>query len=697
MIPPRYAYLDATFGVNGYLAQGRAGYRPRAGQRAFAAAVDRALARRQALVAEAGTGTGKSIGYAVPASYYAATEGRNVVLVTANNALAEQLIEKDLPAIQKCVPWEFSFALLKGRNNFLCTDKYYERLAAKEARLIDDDGLMPDAKRQLPVVQAWAEACVEQGIEFEYGDVSDLPFEPLHAVWSQFSVTGEECRKDRCKYKDECFSNAAIGRARAANVIVTNYAMLYVHTQVYLQTGQDVVLPPFEVCVLDEAHKAADIARDHFGFRITHESLKRLGKGLRGKEDGIVNALDQSARRFFGVLRGIRYDPARYKAHLTPLYQDHEQQAWKDLRSALVRTARAYEDGIAYGSSSGRGEYEIYKERTERALANLVDALEVHEKGRKVHFLEEDDRKNFALVSKLVHAGDALNPGLWEKQSTFPIPKKSPDEEQTYESRPVTVIATSATLATAGGDFGFACHELGVPEIHEELIAESPFRWKEQCIFVVPDTMPEPTDATYPTAVCEHLERIIALAGGRTLGLFTSRKMLEMAHDHLVQPMRRQKITLLKQGTGPRIKLIEQFKADITSVLLGTESFWAGVDVPGEALSVVVMDRIPFPTPDDPIAAVLSETMENAFSQYNIPRAQTQFRQGFGRGVRSMECRCVVVCLDKRILTKKYGKQFLRSLPPVDKTIRIEDIVDWLRTKPAPVVEAPAEAAWDEL
>lgn len=695
-IPDPESYIDRTFCEGGYLAVAKGdSYSPRQGQIAFARAVDRAIVGKGHLIAEAGTGTGKSLSYSAPASYHAARTGNPVVIVTANNALTEQIVYKDLPLLQKAVPWEFSFALLKGRNNFACVDKYLgiEADLATNKKLFgnniaDQLGVSnPEERKQLPILYEWAKESYRGMAHGELGDKSELPFEPLHSLWSRFSVGSDECKRSKCQFKNSCFSNKANRIARQSLVVVTNYHMLFAHLRLYMDKGQDLILPPFHTVICDEAHKMPEIARDFFGFKITQGSIKRIERRLRGVAPELVGALERSKRLLFALLLGLRRDEKRYKARMKLNFLSAEVDAWQALKKAL---SAAHKRLVLMGDEEAS-----YAERTLEIIESLTDAFE-QQKGDRVFFLEEDNKREISICSKLIYASDILKPHLFGKIVAPPKDKDADECSDTdpaappEEPIPVSVICASATLATDGDNFEYMVGDMGMGP-HEELIAESPFDWENQCLFIVPTTMPVPSSTDeFKIAVADHVKRVIGLARGRTLALFTSNRVLNHTYDTVRDYCKDQGITLLKQGDEPRTKLIERFKSDISSVLLGTESFWAGVDVPGEALSVVVIDRIPFPTPDDPVLDMISEKDDGWFWKYSTPRAIIAFKQGFGRLIRSMECRGVVVCLDRRIIDKRYGKQFLRALPNVDKTTNLDAIVDWLEPPPAP-------PAWDEL
>lgn len=686
VIPPADAYLSATFDTGGYLSQAYSDYRPRPGQVAFARAVDEAIVGRKHLLAEAGTGVGKSYGYSVPATYHANLTQQPVVIVTSNNALSEQLVDKDLPLLQRILPWPFTFALLKGRSNFLCANRFKkfirERVGERESGSLD-----ATRRQHLTILTQWAHDTCAAGPNEESGDKSELPFEPGFELWKHFSVDAGECKKSRCPDKERCFPNTQQARARKALVIVTNYHMLYAHLMLEATKGAS-ILPRFGVLICDEGHRAAPIARDVGGFRFTQESVRRLARKVN---DPFLEAqAERAAGLFFHSMATLRRDRARYKAHLTGDFNTSEMHAWHALHdAALALSGRLTErlkelqelQGLADDPESGQGvgDAEILSERALDLVHHLKAVVNPELDERHVYFLEETDKGSVAVTAKLVHPGDLLRPLLFDR-----APRTNEDGEEVDAS--ITVVGTSATLATGDGNFDFIAHELGLQAgEYATLLAESPFDWRSQALFIVPDGMPDPNAPEFRDAVAAQMKAIFRLAGGRTLGLFTSRRMLDFVHDAVFRECRELNLTLIKQGDAPRGQLLQTFKTDITSVLLGTESFWAGVDVPGQALSVVVMDRLPFPSPDDPIAAALGARDDKSFFRYNVPVAIIQFKQGAGRAIRSMVCKAVIVCLDNRLLTKRYRSEFLRALPAsIGKTTRLEAITDWLPPAPAP-------------
>lgn len=672
-LPSSEQYIDATFGQGGYLAKRFASYGVRSGQLALTRKVDTALESGVHLIAEAGTGTGKSLAYLIPATYRASAAARRIVaartdpnvpeesedwssaqivVVTANIVLQEQLLNKDLPLLKEILPWDFSYALLKGRNNYICLSEYAERR---------ENGYTgthtPEDLEQIESINAWVEECRAAG---GYGDVSELNFTPSFNLWSQLSVGGDQCTGVKCLFREDCFSAKAFRSARSANIIVTNYHMLMAHLQVKQYTGGDYILPPFKTLICDEAHKLPDIARDSFGFKITFETIKRLARLLlRMGDQDLGSQLDYTGHAFFEALTAYR-NSSSYKTRIKePLEESTETyDPWKKLDQALEYAASAFHRQFVFNSDRSdqasvreAKKYERAEGRTSELRTQLRTLIQLTTSEENVYFIE-DDRGKTVVQSRPIHVGPILKRELFDKHN---------------------VIATSATLCV-GGEFDFIANEMGCAK-YDSIIADSPFTWEDQALLIIPDDLPEPNDAQFAEYVGEMVSEVIKRAGGRTLCLFTSNRVLNAAYER----NKNCGYTVLKQGDMPRGRLIKLFKEDVTSVLFGTESFWAGVDVPGEALSAVVIDRIPFPPPDDPIADAIAERDRAWFQNYSVPKAVIQIKQGFGRAIRATTDAAVVVILDKRLMTKRYGKTFLRSLPPVSLRSNMNAISSFLR------------------
>ena len=625
-------YLDTVFGPEGLLAARFPGYAPRSGQVALANNVDQAIRDSKHLLAEAPTGVGKSLAYSVPATYHAKHGKGRVLIVTANIALQEQLVKKDLPSLAEILPWKFKFALLKGIGNYLCLS---EMATSQKKGLIHSEG----AK----ALEAWAAVT-------QLGDKSELSFEPRSEDWMRFSTTSDDCDGQKCKFFDQCHAINAKRHANEADVIVTNYKLLFLHFKIYEATGLHLVIPEFGTAILDEGHKAVDIARDTFGFEISSGAIKWLAKKLAS--DAMVNELAGVRDQFFDDLSAYRRS-TKYKARLK---QKHPVKSAR-LTEMLGRMADAYGSAANALEARDREDPEIDKlrrraSRTEEIIGQVNAAMELD--GDDVYFIDEDEQK-VKLCSKPVSVAERLKLHIFS-------------EDKLAMVKSTTV--TSATLTT-NDSFAFAVKDFGV-EKPRLLVADSPFRWGDQVLLVTPeDGIPDdPNDPNFTRIAAEKCAQVITQARGRTLALFTSWKGLNAAYEQALKTGHR----ILKQGDMPRLQLIDEFKRDTHSVLLGVESFWAGVDVPGEALSCVFIDKLPFPHKEDPIADAMTERDREWFTNFSLPRAIIAFKQGFGRLIRTTSDRGVVVVLDPRITKKGYGWKFVSSLPKVRRSKKIEDI-----------------------
>jgi len=635
-------YIDEVFGPEGTLSKAFAGYEPRGGQIALARLIDKTIIDKRHLLSEAACGSGKSFAYCVPSIWHT-QNGLKVAIATANIALQEQLFTKDLPTLQKLLPWKFTYALIKGRSNFLCVSKWQnEQISSSlKTRKSKKD------REQYRSILSWAR-------KTSTGDVSELDFTPQPAIWHLFSSTSDECKGKDCKFYSDCLAEKAKEKASEADIFVTNYHLLFAHLQVRMASGKDIILPPFDIAICDEAHKMADIARDFFGFRVTEGSVRFASRLLgRLQMNDEYDQIDDLARTFFANLKRL-HKSKEYKVRFrSPPEIDHVSlcDALSHIRNKFLSA------GFALDSEHRDEKSSLMKAASAagKLVSNIRDAMTVADQDM-VYFLETNLNESIALVGKPIDVAPLLSEELFSKTHS--------------------VIATSATLAVDGG-FSHIAREIGALS-PLTLIVGSPFDFEKQTILVIPENMPEASDKSFPDAVAEAVYQVIGFADGRTLCLFTSYKNLEAAWLHV---MNVGGFRILKQGDRPRTTLIEEFRKDIGSVLMGTESFWTGVDVPGEALSCVVIDRLPFQTPDDPILDAISERDKDWFMSYSVPKAIIAFKQGFGRLLRRATDRGVVVVLDRRIVTKPYGKKFLASIPEVRKSKKLESIKKFLDNK----------------
>lgn len=650
------AYLELVFGRTGIFANRFAGYEPREGQIALARAVSKAIAERSKLFAEAPTGTGKSIGYAVPAIWHHVNEPTRptALIVTANIALQEQLVGKDLPMLRELLPWKFDFCLAKGRSNYVCLDRI------EHADEVASD--LPAFAMQIADVCAWSR-------ESQTGDVTELPFQPDGRMWMELSVTSDQCKHKKCPHFDRCFVEEAKRRMKACGVVVTNYHLFFADMVIRMMSETASILPNHTIAILDEGHKASDIARDFFGFKLSAGSLKRLVRDTNrtAREAGV--RLETRKLEDVEVFGQDLFDRAlmhrkgkEYKARLKRKGELDTSEAVAALTAMSKHLNEKAEDSMLTGEH--REALRKVADRAEVHAGNLTSVQEL-KGGNFVFFIDEERTAGggvrASIGAKMIDVADVLASQMFAK-----IP---------------SVVVTSATLTVGSHGFEHVAADLGCKSF-DELVAPSPFDLSRQALLVCPANIPEPNEPEFGERVAEAIAEVVRLARGRTLALFTSYKNLDIAHRHLLSvgcPYH-----VLRQGDANRTALIAEFKSNVSSVLFGTASFWEGVDVPGEALSCVVIDRLPFLTPEDPVLDAVTAVDKDWFKGWMLPRAVIAFRQGFGRLIRTVNDRGVVVVLDRRLIDKPYGKSFTKGSGNVRLSRRLSDIGPFLDGLPIP-------------
>jgi ATP-dependent DNA helicase DinG len=636
--------IDDVFSDTGLLASKLEGYESRPSQIEFSKACEKALDGEYHLAAEGPTGTGKSIGYLVPAIKKAKQDEAKVVIATANIALQEQLFYKDLPFLAGVLPGSFEFVLVKGRNNYLCVDLLEEK-RLKQQTVFD----WHDEESELTGIE---KKLIDWSGKTSTGDKSEIDFQLPDKVWKKYSVSAQECLGKDCLFKERCYANAARGAMNQADVIVVNYHLLFAHINLRIETGLDLVLPAFDYLICDEGHKVPDIARDWFGGEVSHWALNRMVVALRN--------VARKGQKFFTGDKIAEYRSLAHRA------DSAVEQAW---------------GGIKHFYGEGKGATRIRQADTLKltALANLIsDMGECFGECAKEKSFPKQER------SRLKKHGDRAkkNAALLREFSNLP------DENATYFMEPFgklrslrlvkrklvvsdllwehlfccckSVVVTSATLAV-NGNCDFLRNEIGMSE-GKQVLVDSPFDFKSQVLLLAARRGPEPNSKQYPEYVAVGIGKVIEQAQGRTLALFTSYRVMSIARDYLLEHY--PEVRIMCQGDNQRKWLLDEFRSDVSSVLLGTESFWAGVDIPGESLSCLTIDRLPFPSPSDPVLeAMMEKAQGGGFWDISVPRAILQFRQGAGRLIRRKTDRGVIVVWDHRMTTKGYGDMFLRSLP----------------------------------
>jgi ATP-dependent DNA helicase DinG len=667
----RQAGDDAVHGLDKITAQ-MAGGEHRPEQQEMCRAVAEALVTRTHLVVQAGTGTGKSLAYLVPA----ALSGRKVVVATATKALQDQLAEKDLPLVEAGLglPVPLDFAVLKGRSNYLCRQRVAEvgsggiqpELGDAGSGRADEaeagagaDAERPDATTTPPEglvdevrrLVAWSQTSAS-------GDRADLSFEPSDRAWNMVSVGPRECPGAfNCPSGGRCFAEAARDRAASADVVVVNTHLYGAH----LASG-GVVLPDHDVVVFDEAHELEEVMTSSLGVEVTPGRFRAIVTAARPLVDErdreLLDSLATVGDRL-GALLGDRvgtrvlHDDARPPVDDRELAEllDRAAEISRRVIDALRRTG-GQRSFLADDGDASDPDRSSRKTRTLQAAAHLAEDLHrlVARTDGEVAWVD-GTRRSVRLRLSPIDVGPALAGMLWGE---------------------VTSVLTSATIPPR------IVERVGLePYPSEELNVGSPFDYRSHALLYVARHLPDRRAPGAEEALHEELAQLLDAAGGRTLALFTSRRATEAAAEALAP---RVPYTLLLQGDLPKGRLLEEFARDETSCLFATLGFWQGVDIPGRALSLVTIDRLPFPRPDDPLLQARRDRAGGrSFSVVDLPRAATLLAQGSGRLIRNAEDRGVVAVLDPRLATASYRGVLLAMLPPMRRSVDISEVETFLR------------------
>ncbi len=636
-LTPDDASPEACLGAQGLLSHRVPGFAPREQQVVMASAVARALAEGTTLAVEAGTGTGKTYAYLVPALL----SGLRVIISTGTRNLQDQLFHRDLPVVRGALGSSSRVALLKGRANYLC--RY--RLDRAEERGHWRDREEADAFAR---VRTWA-ASTRTG---DIAEVSDLPEDA--SLWSRVTSTAESCLGSECPRFEECCVLAARRRAQEADVLVINHHLLFADMALK-DEGFGEILPGADAFIVDEAHQLPEVAGHFFGVSLSARALVDLGR------DSLAEQRREAAD--FPVLGERAGALAQAVADMTTALGAPRRAPWSSVAdtgavaaatAGLGRALGALAEALAEAASRSKG-LESCRHRAQD-LSGRLDALVGGGEGDHVHWFECHPR-GFSLHATPLDVAPAVGGHLQAHQGAW--------------------VFTSATLAV-GDDFGHFSTRLGL-ERPATLRLDSPFDFRRNALLYHPRGLPEPTAPGYTAAVVEAARPVIEASGGRAFLLFTSYRALREAAGCLEG---RLGYPLLIQGTRPKAVLLERFQGLGNAVLLGTASFWEGVDVRGEALSCVVIDRLPFASPAEPVlqarAGALRRAGSDPFLDYQLPQAVIALKQGAGRLIRDVGDRGVLMLCDPRLLTRPYGRVFLESLPPMGRTRALERVRSFL-------------------
>jgi len=641
-------------GTQGRIAARLPGYEERPEQLAMAEAVAAAIDGRHHLVVEAGTGVGKSFAYLVPAILATAGEAtedktprRRVVIATHTISLQEQLMSKDFPLLNAVIPLEFAAVLVKGRNNYVSLRRL--RNAVARAGSLFSEPAEFEALRELT---AWSQKTGD-------GSLSDLSYRPLPQVWDEVQSEHGNCMGRQCPTHADCFYYRARRRVQNAQILVVNHALFF--SDLALRRQGVSILPDYDIVIFDEAHNMEASAGDHLGLGVTSSQVQyvlsklfndRTNRGLLVHHHAVeaqklVLECRSQSDEFFDAVRDWHAAHGRPNGRI-----DQPKTVHNGLSPSLDRLAKLVKDrGQDLESNEERQDFLSASERL-RGLSQEINAWQEQAWGDFVYWIEtrQGRRPRTSLAAAPIDVGPALREQLFSK-----VP---------------TVVMTSATLSVGKkASFDFFQSRVGLTET-ERLRLGSPFDYREQAKIVLVEGMPDPASngAEYDRRVTDMIRRYVDRTDGHAFALFTSYEMMRRVAAELTTWLVRRNLALYSQADGlPRHQMIERFKANPRALLLGTDSFWQGVDVPGDALTNVIITKLPFSVPDRPLLEARLETIRrsggNPFVEYQLPEAVIKLKQGFGRLIRSRRDHGMVVILDPRISTKPYGRTFLESLP----------------------------------
>ncbi len=679
-IPIDENLIEELLGPDGPLARDFGSYEERPSQIGLSRIITQGFNEEKLVVAEAGTGVGKSFAYLIPALLWVSRNDQRIVISTATINLQQQILEKDLPMAQKITNTQSVKAVLvKGRGNYLCFNRLQEAL--------DEDSLFRDEDDELFQLKQWSENTRE-------GSLSELPVQPDVALWSRVCSETDTCLGPRCHFYNKCFVMKARREASSAGILIVNHHLYFADLSLRISGmgfENAAVLPPYHKIIFDEAHNIENSATSFFSSEFSRRTMRkylgRLYRQRRGRSAGVLPRLEEICRapenysysesirelnsqiEIFDALAFDYGHPEKTLRITVPLKREFQEKIINPLRLTRDKT-RSLLDALMKW-------YDSIEDKDKEHQAVLEMKLLINRLNQTAGFLEkycsfngEDDENIFWLEKKVFRDKPSV------RLVITPVDISSWMRSGVYDTYG-TAVFTSATL-TIHNRFDYWLKRVGMNFIQQERLIKgqfaSPFPYRENVMLALPNDIPDPTSPGFPAFLSEAVRELIELNDGRALVLFTSYEMLKTCYHAVKQNWNHQDITLLRQGSDERSRLLKKFSDDTASVLFATDSFWEGVDTPGESLRMVIICRLPFRVPSDPVYQARLELIEkkggNPFLDLSLPEAVMRFRQGFGRLMRRKSDRGSVVVLDSRILRKNYGTIFLKSLPETQVSVK---------------------------